>query len=297
MPTFTAIGLGEILWDVLPEGRKLGGAPANFAYHVSALGGTGFPVSRIGDDDLGREALEVLRKHDVITDHISIDPNHPTGTVDATVDTAGVATYTFPDAVAWDYLFFDAATLGLAATANVICFGTLAQRSEISRKAIHSFLSAAPNALKVYDINLRQNFYSAEIIQTSLTQADVLKINDDELRVVADMFSLPSGEEASLVALVNQYDLKLGVLTRGGEGSLILSRNDKSELPGQPTTVVDTIGAGDSFSAALALAYLHGHGLDEINRYATSVAAFVCGQAGAMPVMPESLRISALSTE
>lgn len=291
MPKLTAIGLGEILWDVLPEGRKLGGAPANFAYHVNALGGTGIPVSRIGDDSLGRETMAELTEHDISTDHISIDPAHPTGTVDAAIDSQGVATYTFPDDVAWDFLTFNEPTMTLAPVADAICFGTLAQRSRTSKQAIHTFLKGAPQALKIYDINLRQEFYSSNRIRTSLALADVLKINDDELKLVADMFCLPSDERAALRTLVSRYDLKLAVLTRGSEGSLILSPNGESDLPGQPTTIIDTIGAGDSFTAAMALAYLHGKSLDEINRYATHVAAYVCGQAGAMPTMPEDFRI------
>lgn len=292
MQRFVAIGLGEILWDVLPDGKKLGGAPANFAYHVNALGGVGIPVSRIGDDDLGREALEVLKAHQVTSDHISIDPDHPTGTVDAAIDSAGVATYTFPDDVAWDFLSFDKATLDLVAGSDVICFGTLAQRSAVSRGSIHELLGAASSPLKVYDINLRQEFYTPDRIAASMALADVLKINDDELALVSEMFSLPEGEKAALQALLDKHDLTLAVLTRGGEGSLILSRDDVSELPGQPTEIVDTIGAGDSFTAALALAYLHGQSLDQINRYATRVAAYVCGQAGAMPVLPDDFRIA-----
>lgn len=291
MQSLLAIGLGEILWDVLPEGKKLGGAPANFAYHVNGLGGTGIPVSRIGDDALGREALTQLVKHGLNIDAISIDPTHPTGTVDAQVDGDGVATYVFPDDVAWDFLSMDDNAMSLASKADAICFGSLAQRSTPSREAIQSFLKAAPQALKVYDINLRQDFYSREIIETSLALADVLKINDDELAIVSDMFGLPAGERESLTALMQAHELKLAVLTRGSQGSLILSLDDVSDLPGQPTDVVDTIGAGDSFTAAMTLAYLHGKSLDEINRYATQVAAYVCGQAGAMPVIPEQYKI------
>lgn len=295
MKPFLAIGLGEILWDVLPTGRKLGGAPANFAYHVSSLGGVGIPVSRIGDDDLGREALEQLVSHGLNIDSISTDPTYPTGTVDALVDAHGVATYVFPDNVAWDVLVLDEKALDLAAKAAAICFGTLAQRSDVSRKSIHAFLEAAPDALKIYDINLRQDFYSPEIIQASLTLADLLKINDDELALISEMFSLPSDKRAALTALMNTHNLKLAVLTQGDKGSLILSPDGFSDLPGQPTIIADTIGAGDSFTAAVALAYLHGHSLNEINRYATKVAAYVCGQAGAMPKMPDWLRVDGAS--
>lgn len=291
MTRFTAVGLGEILWDLLPGGRKLGGAPANFAYQVNQLGGVGVPVSCIGDDPLGHEALSILHDNGIVTDHISIDPDHPTGTVDAAIDANGVATYTFPDGVAWDFMAMSEADLALAATADIICFGTLAQRSPVSRQGIRQFLAAAPDALKIYDINLRQHFHTPEHIRESLELADVLKINDEELALVSGMFDLPGTESEALQSLMQRHDLKLAVLTRGGEGSLVLSPEGHSDLPGVPTTVRDTIGAGDSFTAAMALAYLHGRSLGEINRYAAEVAAYVCGQAGAMPPMPERFRI------
>lgn len=291
MSIFTGIGLGELLWDVLPDGKQLGGAPANFAYHFSGLGGHGTPVSRIGDDELGREALQILSEHQVPVEHISIDSSHPTGTVDASLDEQGVATYSFPDDVAWDFLSLEESTMSLAVKADAICFGTLAQRSEVSKAAIHSFLQSAPQALKIYDINLRQNFYSKETILASLNIADILKINDDELGVAQEMFSLPAEEESALRVLLKEYDLKFAVLTRGSEGSLILSPERRSELAGRPTKVVDTIGAGDSFTAAMALAILKGLDLSEVNEYATQVAAYVCGQSGAMPKLPASLQL------
>ncbi|WP_319469398.1 carbohydrate kinase [uncultured Pseudodesulfovibrio sp.] len=291
MPTFTAIGLGEILWDILPDDRKLGGAPANFAYHVNSLGGTGIPVSRIGDDDLGRETLDELSRHGISTDFITIDQEHLTGTVDAEIDSSGGATYVFPDDVAWDHLACDDQTEKLAASADAVCFGTLAQRSPISRRAIHGFLEAAPQALKVYDINLRQNFYDQKRIHTSLEMADVLKINDEELAIVTGMFGLPGEDRTALRELSGRYGLRLAVLTRGADGSLILSPDAESNLPGAPVDIIDTIGAGDSFTAAMTLAHLHGMPLDDMHRYAAQVAAFVCGQAGAMPILPAHLRI------
>jgi len=291
MKPFLAIGLGEILWDLLPDGRKLGGAPANFAYHVNELGGVGIPVSRVGDDSLGREALEQLARHSLNVDFISIDRSHPTGSVDVFVDEHGVATYSFPDNVAWDFLAFEKSIFDLAAKADAICFGSLAQRTDFSRSSIHAFLAAAPSALKIYDINLRQNFYSLEIIESSMILADVLKINDDELALISDMFSLPSDEHAALSALVDKYSLKFAVLTRGSQGSLILSPAETSDFSGCSTTVIDTIGAGDSFTAAMALAFLHGQSFDQINRYASNVAAYVCSHAGAMPKIPEHLQI------
>lgn len=291
MQELTAVGLGEILWDVLPDGRKLGGAPANFAHHVNQLGGVGIPVSRIGDDPLGHEALAVLSENHIESSYVTVDPEHPTGTVNATIDEQGVATYVFPDNVAWDFMTMREVDLGLAARADIICFGTLAQRSPVSREGIRSFLTAAPRALKIYDINLRQDFHTPDRIRDSLGLADVLKINDDELALVSGMFGLPTGQREALQALLEAHHLKLAVLTRGGDGALILSPDAVSDLPGVPVDVVDTIGAGDSFTAAMSLAYLKGWSLDRINRHAAGVAAYVCGRAGAMPSLPRELKI------
>ena len=292
MHPILAVGLGEILWDVLPQTRLLGGAPANFAYHVNALGGAGVPVSRVGDDDLGREALSLLVCRGLNIDAVSMDPDHPTGTVDARVDGDGVATYVFPDDVAWDFITLDQSALTLAANADAICFGSLAQRAETSRRSVHRFLAAAQKGLKVFDINLRQDFYTPEVLAASLDAADVLKINDAELDVVTRLFDLPAGEQPALRALMERHDLDLAVLTRGDRGSLILSPDTVSDLPGEPVEVVDTIGAGDAFTAALVLGYLKQWPLDKINRYAAKVAAHVCAQSGAMPVMPDELRLA-----
>ncbi len=291
MPRVTAIGLGELLWDVLPGGRQLGGAPANFAFHANSLGGLGVPVSRVGDDALGREALALLAQRGLCPDHVSVDSAHPTGTVDAVLDEAGVATYVFPDDVAWDHLAFDQRTRALAASAQVICFGSLAQRSPVSRRAVRSLLRGAPDALIVFDVNLRQNFYDQDVIRASLRLADVLKINDDELRVLTRLFCLPQGERAALETLLCRHNLALAVLTRGARGSLLVSPGAASDLQGRSVPVVDTVGAGDAFTAAFSLAYLRGASLDEINRYASAVAAHVCGRAGAMPPMDPALRI------
>ena len=291
MKRLLAIGLGEILWDVLPDSRMLGGAPANFAYHMNALGGAGIPVSRVGDDELGREALSILATNGLIIDAVSVDPEHPTGTVDARLDAHGAATYVFPDNVAWDFITLDPAALDLAAKADAVCFGTLAQRSPVSRAAIRDFLWAAEDALKILDINLRQDFYSPAMIADSLALADVLKINDDELAAVSGMFSLPGDERDALRALMDRHGLALCVLTRGERGSLVLSPDGESDLPGTPVDVADTIGAGDAFTAALTLARLSGRSLDETNRYAARVAAWVCARPGGMPYMPDDLRL------
>ncbi len=292
---FIGAGIGEILWDMLPRGKKLGGAPANFSYHLNALGGQGLPVSRIGDDDLGREALNILSDHGLDTGHVSIDPQHPTGRVDVSVDSSGVASYVFPDNVAWDHLTIGPDDLELAASLDAVCFGTLAQRGEKSREAIRTFLLSAKKALKIFDINLRQDFHSQDLISRSLELADVLKINDDELAVVSEMFSLGPDQRESLRSLMRSFGLELAVLTRGKAGSLIIDGESESDLPGQSVSVADTIGAGDAFTAAMALARLSGMGLREMNEYASRVAAFVCTQRGAMPEMPQHFRLQKIA--
>jgi fructokinase len=293
MAEITAIGLGELLWDMLPGGRQLGGAPANFAYHMNSLGGVGIPVSRVGDDALGRDAVAELTGRGLSCDHVGLDPAHPTGTVGAVLDAEGVATYHFPDDVAWDFLSFGPATVALADSVQAVCFGSLAQRSPVSRRSVRALLRAAPHALRIFDVNLRQHFHDQDVIRASLRLAHVLKINDDELREVSRLFCLPDGERAALETLIRRHDLRLAVLTRGGRGSLIVSPDGVSDLPGRAVAVVDTIGAGDAFTAAMTLAYLDGASLDEINAYASAVAAFVCSRAGAMPSMDPALRVDA----
>ncbi len=292
MGTFKAAGIGEILWDMIPGGRKLGGAPANFAYHFKALGGESITISRVGNDDLGREALRILEAHALDTSAVTIDPSHPTGRVDVSIDNQGVASYEFPDNVAWDFIEANEAARVVLPELNAVCFGTLAQRSEVSRQAILELLRELPKtALKIYDINLRKNFFSKEIIRESLHLSDVLKLNDDELEIVGPMFNLQGDQQSMLAGLVDMFSLKLGVLTRGGKGSLLLTPDNISNFKGIAVRVNDTIGAGDTFTAAMALAWLKGRPLDEINRYASETAAYVCTQAGAMPPVPDEYKL------
>lgn len=288
-------GLGELLWDVLPEGKTLGGAPANFAFHVNGLGGlsaAGMVVSRIGDDANGQEAMDLLAGRGVDLSHVSVDPERPTGTVLAQLDGEGKASYTFPPDVAWDGLVLDNRGLALAAEVAGVCFGSLAQRSAVSRSAIHGFLRATrPDALRIFDVNLRQQFYTKEIIESSLELASVLKLSDEELPVVAEMFGLTGSDEDLLASLVARFDLRLAACTLGGEGSLLVTSDSKDRHPGLPATIADTIGAGDSFTAALALGMSAGWSLDRINQRANEVAAAVCAQAGGMVAVPESLQV------
>lgn len=286
------VGLGEVLWDVLPQGRTLGGAPANFAFHANGLGGFGAVVSRVGDDELGAEALALLGGRGVDTSQVSIDPNHPTGTVQAELDAQGRASYVFPPHVAWDFLELDEPMRALAEETDGVCFGTLAQREAMSRAAIHEFLRATrQEALRVFDINLRGDFYTRETVRESLQLAGVLKLSDEELPVVADMFGLSGSEEELLAALVDSFGLALAACTFGQAGSLLLTPRDSHRHPGVAVQVEDTIGAGDAFTAALTLGMLAGLPLPELNERANLVAAAVCGQAGGMPDLPKDLRV------
>ena len=280
---YSLAGIGELLWDVLPEGEMLGGAPVNFAYYSHALGATGVPISTVGDDRRGRLALEELRLRGLDTSAISILADFRTGFVDARLDEAGVATYHFPDDVAWDHLQVNARAKSLGRTLDAVCFGSLALRSEPSRKTILGYLDGLPSHTKrVLDVNLRQDFFSSDLLELGLRRADILKLNDDELAVLSRLWELPGPEETSLHRLLERYQLELLIFTRGGRGSLIISPHERSSHPGLQCDVVDTIGAGDSFTAMAILCYLQSMDLDTINENANRLAAHVCCQAGAM---------------
>ena len=284
-------GLGEILWDVIGDSEELGGAPVNFAFHAGQLGAEAYAVSSIGLDERGEAALRVLRDSGMTTAHITSIEGAPTGYVTAVLDDNGVATYDFPANVAWDRIRMNAETFALAERLDAICFGSLAQRSPTSRKAIHEYLAAVgPDTLKIFDLNIRQNFYSPELIRASLERADVLKLNDDEIEKVTEMESLQGDAKEILQQLIDRYGLKLAALTRGGNGSLLVSRESVSDHPGFRTSIVDTIGAGDSFTAVTTLGVLRGYPLEAINEHANRVAAFVCSRKGAMVQLPEELR-------
>ncbi len=292
MNACTVAGLGEVLFDVLAASEQIGGAPMNFAYHVNALGARGLPVSTVGDDERGERALRELAERGLDVSAVSVLPGSPTGYVTADVNAEGVAEYTFPDDVAWDRLSLNKAAMAAAKEADAVCFGSLAQRSPASKAAIETFLDATrPETLKVFDLNLRQTFYSKTIIEDSLKRADALKLSDEELPALAGWFAL-TGKQADMVStLVRLFGLRLCVLTRGGDGSLLATPDQISEHPGVPTEISDTIGAGDAFTASAVLGLLLGGPLDEINDHANRLAAYVCSQAGAMPPIPASLRL------
>lgn len=287
----SVFGIGEILWDMFPEGRSLGGAPLNFAYHCNQLGGSACPVSCLGRDELGAEARVKLGEMGLSLDHVAEDPQYATGHVLVKVDERGVPVYTIREQVAWDVIPSSPGLIQAAETAAAACFGSLAQRCPASADTIHSFLSAMPaRALKIFDVNLRQSFYSEACIEQSLELANVLKLSDEELPIMTSMFGLSGSVADQLAALRDRFDLRLVAYTRGGEGSLLVTEADAHDHPGHPSEVADTVGAGDSFTATLCVDLLHDVALPEMNDHANRVAAFVCSQTGATPRLPDHLR-------
>lgn len=289
--TFTVVGLGEVLWDVLPAGPQLGGAPANFVYHAAALGARAMIVTRVGDDDLGREVIRRFAQPDLPRDTVQVDLARRTGTVAVTLDEKGVPHYTFAEDVAWEHLAATDVALQAVRGAHAVCFGTLAQRSVISRKAIQQLVAAAPaGALRIFDINLRLDFYSRELIDESMRLSNVLKMNDEELSVLTAMFSLHGDVRQRIDELVRMFGFEAVVVTCGSSGSLIRQADWWSELPPRPVQVADTVGAGDAFTAALTMGLLARMSLDEVHNLAGELARYVCSQAGATPPMPEAFR-------
>lgn len=286
-------GIGEILFDVIGDSEELGGAPVNFAYHVNVLGARGYAISTIGNDARGKKALAELELRELSTECITVIDNYQTGYVQAHLDSEGVASYEFPDDIAWDHLTLNSQALGLAEKLNAVCFGSLVQRSNASRVTLMEFLEKTPKkTLKVFDLNLRQNFYSKEVVLQSLQHADILKLNDDELPVLAKMLGIAGEDKTVLRAIVIGHGLQLAALTRGGNGSLLVTPLEVSDHPGiKAEKIEDTIGAGDAFTAATVISLLKGYDLATVNEKANRVAAWVCSAKGAMPVMPESFKL------
>jgi fructokinase len=284
------IGLGEILWDMLPGGKVLGGAPANFAYHCRQLGAESYVVSAVGKDDLGCEILELMEELHLPQEHIHIQERYPTGTVSVRLDGAGHPTYNIHTNVAWDHIPLGEGSTDVFEVADAVCFGSLAQRSPLSRKSILAYLKASsPECLRVFDINLRQKYYNREILESSLNEADVLKLNDDELEVLSSMFSLKGEKDDLLESLLQEFGLTIVALTKGSEGSVLLTGTERSEYRSEPVESLDTVGAGDSFTAAMVMGFLRGLALKDLHRIASDIASYVCTRKGATPELPVSL--------
>lgn len=297
------VGLGEILFDCLPEGKKLGGAPANFAYHVSQFGLNGIAVSAIGKDDNGEEIKQILSGVPSLKYHLE-EVDEATGTVQVTLNEHGVPQYDICLGVAYDNIPWTPAVEEIARNTRAVCFGSLAQRTVVSRQTIQKFLDTMPSlgSLKVFDINLRQQWYSREIIEESLERCNVLKINDDEVVIIAQLFDLgairqPTRENPLQIVdfedqcrdLMRMYDLQMIILTCGAYGSYVIDAKGVSFKHTPEAKVADTVGAGDSFTGSFCAAILAGRPITEAHELAVDVSTFVCTQHGAMPQYPQEL--------
>ena len=293
----TVVGLGEILWDLLPSGRQLGGAPANFAYCSHLLGDRAVVASCVGSDPLGREARDSLLRSGITDQFLQTDPEHSTGTVHVQLDSSGQPRFEIADGAAWDFLSWTDLWQALAESADAVCFGSLAQRAEISRRTILDFLDTTrPEALRVFDVNLRQSFYSGEIVQQSVKRANVVKLNHEELPRVREMLAIDGSEGPAFCGeMLQKFDLQLVCVTRGANGSFLCDRNNTDEHPGFRVKIKDTVGAGDAFTAALVHELLRGTSLVQMNDLANRLGAWVASCSGAMPPAPEQGLPRALS--
>lgn len=282
------VGMGEALWDVLPEGKKIGGAPANFAYHVSQFGLPSCVVSAIGDDALGKEIIENFTSKGL--DQLIAEVPYPTGTVQVEIDQTGIPLYDIKESVAWDNIPYTEHLDALAKRTKAVCFGSLAQRNVVSRETINHFLDTMPkddDSLIVFDVNLRQGFYNKEILCKSMQNCNILKINEEELITVSRMFGYPGIDlQDKCWILLGKYNLKMLILTCGINGSYVFTPGNVSFQPTPKVEVADTVGAGDSFTAAFIASILKGKSVTEAHTIAVKTSAFVCTQKGAMPILP-----------
>ena len=284
-------GIGEVLWDVYPDAARFGGAPANFACHAAALGADAWMASAVGVDELGNRALNTLKSAGVQCETVARDGEHDTGQVLVTLDSSGQASYRVADDSAWDHLQWSASLESPAERCDAVCFGTLGQRSPRSRATIQRFVSATPQrALRMFDVNLRQHFFDRETIATSLEIASAVKLNEAELPKVAELCQIAGRTPRQLLRrLVERYELRLAALTCGAAGALLIAGDEESARPAVPVKVVDTVGAGDAFTATLVADFLGALPLGEVNRHANAVASFVCSQPGAVMKLPDYL--------
>ena len=282
------VGLGEALWDVLPEGKKLGGAPANFAYHAGQFGLDTIAISALGEDALAEETIEALKEHGL--NYLMPRVPYPTGTVQVTLAEGGIPTYEIKEGVAWDNIPYTDEMAEIAKNARAVCFGSLAQRNKVSRENIRKFLANTPaDCLKICDINLRQQFYSKEVLEDSFQLCNILKINDEELVVVNRMFGYDGLDmRQTCEKMVQDYGLKMLVLTCGTNGSYVFTDDGLTSFQDTPKVeVADTVGAGDSFTGSFCACILNGKPVQEAHKTAVQISAFVCTQNGAMPTIPK----------
>lgn len=285
------VGLGEVLWDMLPEGRKIGGAPVNFAYHAGQFGIDTMAVSAIGNDKLGEDTIaEMNGKH---LNHIFPSVPYPTGSVQVSLDEKGVPAYDIKENVAWDNIPFTNEIESVARSCRAVCFGSLAQRNAVSRSTIRKFIESTPSGcIRIFDINLRQNFYTGNVIHDSLELCNILKINDEEIMLVSRMFNYDSSNIENVCrTIMEDFSLEMVILTCGTKGSYIFTKGGVSFMPTPKVNVADTVGAGDSFTGSFCAAILRGLPVAEAHKKAVEVSAYVCTQNGAMPEIPESMKL------
>lgn len=286
MKSFNVIGIGEVLWDCLSQGKQLGGAPANFAYISKQLGNNGIILSRVGKDDFGKEVLEELKNKNLSTDWIQIDREKQTGVVKVRFEN-GQPNYEIIEDTAWDFLQLSEDWREIALNADAVCFGSLAQRNEVSHKTIRGFVELV-KGLRVFDVNLRQKYFSREILQSSIELTNVVKLNHEELPIITEILKIRGATvQKCLEKIVKEFDLKLICLTRGANGSLLVTKDEVSDHQGLKIEVADTIGAGDAFTAAMTHGVLRNWELEKINEFANQVGAFVASKTGAMPDFSE----------
>lgn len=283
------IGIGEVVWDCFPEGKRLGGAPINFCFFAKELGADSYPVTAIGEDELGDETIAVLKKTGLNLRHVSRN-SLPTGKVLVSLNEAGIPQYNIVENVAWDEIECSRATMEFVSDADVVCWGSLAQRSEKSRTSILKFIDTVPNtSLKVFDINIRQYFYSTDLIVESLQKANVLKLNEDELPLLISLLSLSTDFVEAIAELISRFSLKYVIFTQGAVGSGIYDASGKvSSIDTPKVEVADTVGAGDSFTATFVVNMLRGESVEESHRRAVNVSAYTCTQRGAINPLPDS---------
>jgi len=286
---YNIVGIGELLWDMLPAGKQMGGAPGNFAFHASQCGINSVLVSAVGNDDLGNELMVSIKRKNLNV--LSRCVPKPTGTVNIVLDDRGVPNYTIVEDVAWDYIPFSEDLRVLAEKTDAVCFGSLAQRNAVSRNTILRFVDAMKtDTMKIFDINFRQHFYSREIIETSMQKATVLKLNDEEMRVLIDLLNLQGKDESEICSsMMSRYGLSIVILTCGERGSSIFGKHEISVLATPNVQVADTVGAGDAFTAAFCVSYLKHKNIALAHELAVKVSAFVCTQHGAMPKYTDEL--------
>lgn len=281
MREFTVIGIGEVLWDMLQDGKQLGGAPANFAFHAQNLGASSTIISAVGNDIHGREIKQAIESEE-ISFLMNISPK-PTGTVDVNLHN-GIPSYVIQENVAWDEIILNEKAITKLKKADAVCFGSLAQRCDTSKYSIRTAVKMVPKeSLKVFDINLRQGYYSQNLIRESIQLANILKLNSEELVILGEYFNLDANNETACKQLVEQFDLRLVALTNGSENSLLVTKETKSEIPTPKVIVADTVGAGDSFTATLVVGLLKGESLKEVHQKAVFYSAIVCMNKGATP--------------